>query len=73
MSTPRSVADIAFEIYEKPLEPEELERRLREMLADAEERHTISELIAWFTRRYPTVEERLAYVRRHAKRIPREG
>jgi hypothetical protein len=33
-----------------------------------DEREGIDELIAWFTRRYPTPEERLAYVRRAFKR-----
>ncbi len=69
--SPKSAADIAYEIYEKPLEPEEFDRRVREVLADATEQENIAELIAWFVKRYPTVEARLAYVRRHAKALRR--
>jgi hypothetical protein len=59
------VQAIAYEIYEKPLEPAEFERRVREILADEEEQKNIAELIAWFTKRYPTPEARLRYVRKH--------
>jgi hypothetical protein len=44
----------AESIYERPLTPREV--------ADA------AELVAWFTRRYPTAKERLAYVRRAVRR-----
>jgi hypothetical protein len=64
--------EIAYEIYEKPLEPAEFERRVREILADEEEKQNIAELIAWFTKRYPTPEARLRYVRKHTpKRAPK--
>ncbi len=69
MSPKKSAAEIAYEVYEKPLEPAEFDRRVASILADREEKQNIAELIEWFTRRYPTVEARLAYVRRHAKRI----
>jgi hypothetical protein len=57
--------ELAYEIYEKPLEPAEFERRIAEILADGEERKNIVELIRWFTARYPTPEARLRYARRH--------
>jgi hypothetical protein len=61
----KSAAEIAYEVYEKPLEPAEFERRVREILADQEEKANIAELIAWFTKRYPTPEARLRYARKH--------
>jgi hypothetical protein len=64
--------EIASEIYEKSLEPAEFDRRVREILADEEEKQNIAELIAWFTKRYPTPEARLRYVRKHTpKRAPK--
>lgn len=45
------------------LTPEEFERRARAPLSEAEVEE-VAELVAWFTRRYPTVAERLAYARR---------
>lgn len=61
---------LAYEIYERPLEPAEFERRVAEILADVEEKQNIAELIAWFTKQYPTVESRLRYARKHApKRV----
>lgn len=45
------------------LSPEEFERRARAPLTDAEIEET-AELVAWFTRRYPTAADRLAYARR---------
>ena len=70
MSARRTTADIAYEVYEKPLDPVDFDRRVAEILADEEEKRNIADLIAWFTRRYPTVEARLAYVRRHTRRKP---
>ena len=51
---------------EAPLAPEEFERRLRLALdeLDGPELENLSSLIRWFSRRYPTGEARLAYVRR---------
>jgi hypothetical protein len=45
------------------ISPEEFDRRARAPLSDAEAQE-IAELIEWFTRRYPTAKERLAYARR---------
>jgi hypothetical protein len=61
----RRSAEIAYEVYEKPLEPSVFEERVREMLADEEEKSNIAELIAWFTKRYPNAEARLRYARKH--------
>jgi len=49
-----------------PLPPEEFDRRLALAIAelDGEELENITSLLAWFSRRYPTVKERLAYARR---------
>lgn len=50
------------------LSPEEFERRVRRALAEEDELASLAELVAWFTRRYPTAKARLAYVRRkHAE------
>ena len=62
----KSAQDIAYEIYEAPLAPAEFEARLREYLANADECRTADELIAWFTKRYSTVEARLRYAKKHA-------
>lgn len=67
MSASKSAAEVAYEVYEKPLSPEEFEAQLQATLADANEQESTRELIEWFTRRYPTVEERLRYVSRHAR------
>lgn len=48
-------------LIEAPLSVEEFDRRLP--MTD-EELEANLELIRWFTRRYPTVKERLAYARR---------
>ena len=67
MSAPKTAAELAYEVYEKPLSLEAFEAHLAATLADEREQETTRELIAWFTRRYPTVEERLKYVSRHAR------
>lgn len=54
----------AIELLERELTPEEFDARVRRSLADEERARELGDLIAWFTRRYPTAEERLAYVRR---------
>ena len=53
-------------LYLAPLAPEEFERRVRASLAelDGPEGENLGDLIRWFTRRYPTPAERLAYGRR---------
>jgi len=58
------VSELAHQVWETPLEPEEFERRLTLALAETEEIERAGELIAWFQRRYPTAGERLAYARR---------
>ena len=45
----------------------DFDRRVSAPLRD-DEVESVVELVRWFTRRYPTVKERLAYVRRkHAE------
>jgi hypothetical protein len=67
VSATKSAAELAYEVYEKPLSPEEFEAQLQATLADANEQESTRELIEWFTRWYPTVEERLRYASRHAR------
>lgn len=50
-------------LVEAGLSPEEFDRRLQVPL-EPEELQSTLELIRWFTRRYPTPKERLAYARR---------
>lgn len=52
----------AVEYATRRLSAEEVCAALAEPISDAE-RASVRELIAWFTRRYPTPLERLAYVR----------
>jgi hypothetical protein len=65
MSDKRSVEQIAYDIYEKPLSAEDFQRLVDATLANEAEQAHIAELIAWFTRRYPTAEARLQYARKH--------
>lgn len=51
-------------LWEEPLERAEFERRVALALAEDEEIQRLGELIDWFSRRYPTAKERLAYARR---------
>ena len=60
-------AALAKSILERELSPEEFDNTVREALADEEDMKQVLELITWFTRRYPTVEDRLRYVSRHMK------
>ncbi len=56
---------------ERPLE--EVLERMRRPLSDEEREESLA-LVAWFTRRYPTVAERFAYVRkRHAEWMNARG
>ncbi len=55
--------------YERELTPEEFDAKLGRVLADPVEQESIRELIAWFSRRYPTPEGRLAYARRKARQL----
>jgi hypothetical protein len=54
------------DVYEQELAPDEFERRLQTALADSALVAERAALIDWFTRRYPTPLERLAYARRRA-------
>jgi hypothetical protein len=67
VSAPKTAAELSFDVYEKPLSLEEFEAQLQATLADANEQESTRELIEWFRRRYPTVEDRLRYVSRHAR------
>ena len=51
-------------IWEERLSPEEFTRRVDAALAESEEIAEQVNLIRWFSRRYPTAKERLAYARR---------
>ena len=55
------------EIADRRLTPEELKGALSTPLG-ADERERTLELVRWFTRRYPTGADRLAYVRRAYRR-----
>ena len=48
---------------EAPVGLDEFTRRVRAPLTD-DERAEVEQLVRWFTRRYPTVKQRLAYARR---------
>ena len=54
-------------LAEQPLTLEEWHRRLAIPLSPEETEHT-RELVRWFRRRYPTVDQRLDYIRRAHKR-----
>lgn len=60
------ISDLARAIHDAELAPEEFDRRLARTRASREQGAEVEELIAWFCRRYPSVRERLAYVRRKA-------
>lgn len=47
---------------ERQLSPEEFETRVRSPWSESE-REQFDELVAWFSRRYPTAESRLAATR----------
>ena len=60
-------------LAEQPLPLDEWHRRLAIPLSPEEIEHT-RELVRWFRRRYPTVAERLTYVRRaHQRWVGRAG
>lgn len=54
-------------LSEQPLSADEWKRRAAIPITDDERERTL-ELVRWFTRRYPTPGERLAYVRRAYRR-----
>lgn len=64
--TPEALAR-ARAVAERELSPEEFAAGLRIPLTEAEIEAT-AELVRWFTTRYPTPGERLAYVRRACRR-----
>ena len=57
------VVEEVTQFSERRLTPEELESYVDAPVSDAE-REEVLELVRWFTARYPTPAERLAYVRR---------
>lgn len=59
--TPKT-AERVRELIEREVSPDELRLALDRPLS-SEERDDILALVRWFTRRYPTGAERLAYVR----------
>jgi hypothetical protein len=60
---PRTLADAV----NRQVSREEAEAYLATPITDAE-RDEVASLVRWFTRRYPTGAERLAYVRRAYRR-----
>lgn len=69
--TPEALAR-ACAIANRSLSPAEFEALLRVPLSDAEIEET-RDLVRWFTTRYPTPLERLAYVRRAYERWSRKN
>jgi len=61
--TRRSIAPEIAHLVDAPLSEQEFLERVRRP-PTAEEIAEVRELVRWFTRRYPTVGERLGYVRR---------
>ena len=59
-------------VYERRLSADEVERWLRRPIA-ADEIESVADLVRWFTTRYPTARERLAYARRAYARWARRG
>jgi hypothetical protein len=68
-TAPRFAPELA-ELVDRPLAPEEFERRIRAPL-DEREVEDAATLVRWFTGRYPTVAERFADVRRAWRRWDR--
>lgn len=61
-------AELAKSILEREMLPEEFDQKLREVMSDEEDRRSVRELVCWFSRRYPTAQDRLAYVRLKTRR-----
>ena len=57
------IAPAIASLVEESLSIDEFDRRVAAPM-DADEAAEIRDLIIWFTRRYPTPKERLAYARR---------
>ena len=69
-------ATIMTSAWDEELEPEEFERRVKAALAEEDVIAELVSLSQWFTRRYPTGKDRLAYARtkyRQWSRRPLEG
>jgi hypothetical protein len=62
LPSPETVAEIRA-LAERRLSPEEFAACANAPISDDERREALS-LIEWFTRRYPTPTERLAYARK---------
>jgi hypothetical protein len=60
--TPERLAALRADA-DRQLSREELDAYVNAPMGDAE-REEIRSLVSWFTRRYPTAQERLAYARR---------
>lgn len=71
MNPPHAVARVVLDA-ERQLSPAEFEAYVNTPMTDAERDETRA-LVAWFTRRYPTGADRLAYVRRAYRRWQRPG
>ncbi len=61
----------ARELDEQPMQPDEFDRLVTQVLADDHEIQERTALIEWFLRRYPTARDRLAYARRKYKQLVR--
>jgi hypothetical protein len=59
--------DTLGEVIHRRVSPEEAAAYISAPISDAERDEVLS-LVRWFTRRYPTGAERLAYVRRAHRR-----
>jgi len=62
VTAPKRLAP-ADDPYERPMSADEVKRWLARPIP-ADEAEAVADLVRWFTRRYPTGQERLAYVRR---------
>lgn len=67
--TRADVARKARELDEREMSPAEFNRLLQAVLSDEAELQERAALIGWFRRRYPTVAERFAYVRKKMREI----
>jgi hypothetical protein len=62
----------AAAIRDREMSPEEFDARLKAALADEERMRELADLVRWFRRRYPTIDERLAYARRKYRDIAKD-
>jgi hypothetical protein len=61
------ISDAMVRAINRTVSTEELHRALSAPIG-ADEREDVRSLVRWFTTRYPTAEDRLAYVRRAYER-----